>query len=107
VARSATFTLVAYVLAVAFVPSIAFWATFAATCAVECTALPWLSMIAGPGLGILAVVVLAILTYRRAGQFEEGARRRVRFAVLSSILWGWPIAYCVFGMSLPLAQELS
>ena len=64
-------------------------------------------MIAGPGIGIPVVIALAIFTYRKAGHFEEAARRRVRFAVLSSILWGWPIAYCVFGMSLPLAQSLS
>jgi hypothetical protein len=64
-------------------------------------------MIAGPGLGILAVLALAIFTYRRAAHFEEAARRRVRFTVLSSILWGWPIAYYVFGISLPLVQKLS
>jgi hypothetical protein len=26
--------------------------------------------------------------------------------VISSLVWGWPIAYCVFGMTLPLAQKI-
>lgn len=105
--RSERLTLVGYVLAVAIVPSIAFWIAFAITCAVECTALPWLSMIAGPGVGILAVIVIATLVYGRASSFEQAARRRVRLAVLSSIVWGGPIAYWVFGMSLRVAQALS
>ena len=75
-------------------------AAFTATCAVECTALPWLAMIAGPGIGTVRSPWPSLRTARPGG-FEEAARRRVRFAVLSSILWGWPIAVLVFRMSLP------
>jgi hypothetical protein len=95
-----------YVLTVALLPSIVFWAAFAVTCAIECSVLPWLSMIAGPGIVILAIIIVATVIYKQAARYEEGARWRVRFTIISSLIWGWPIAYCIFGMTLPLAQKI-
>jgi hypothetical protein len=106
-ARPPILALVSYGLGVALLPSIACLAAFAATCALECSALPWLSFIVGPCLGILAVVVLAIFIYKKSIQFEADARRVVRIAVLSSVLWGWPAATYTFGFFLWLAQKLA
>jgi hypothetical protein len=64
-------------------------------------------MIAGPGIAILAVVMVGIAIYKRAASLNDGGRWRVRFTVISSLVWGWPIAYCIFGMTLPLAQKIS
>ena len=105
--QSATSTLISYVLCVALFPTVAFWVTFGITCLIECSALPWLSVIAGPGVGVLAVIVSAVVTYRKAAQLEEPTQRWVRIAVLSSVLWGWPVAFFVFGLSLPIAQSLT
>ncbi len=95
-----------YVLTVALLPSIAFWAAFAVTCAIECSVFPWLSMIAGPGIGVLAIISIGIVTYKKAARLDETGQWRVRFLVVSSLVWGWPIAHCIFGMTLPLAQKI-
>ncbi len=105
--RSAFAMQATYVSTVALLPSIAFWAAFAVTCAIECSVLPWLSMIAGPGIAIVAIIATGIVTYRRASRLDETGRWRVRFMVISSLIWGWPLAYCMFGMTLPLAQKIS
>jgi hypothetical protein len=104
--RSAVAMQATYVLAVALLPSIAFWAAFAVTCAIECSVLPWLSMIAGPGIAIFAIIIIGIVTYKKAVRFGERDRWRVRFTIISSLIWGWPIAYCIFGVTLPLAQKI-
>jgi hypothetical protein len=105
-ARSAIFALVLYVLAVAVVPAVAFWATFVVMCRYECVALPYLSVLIGPGIGVACVIVLAIIIYRMAAWFDVDYRRRVHLTVWSSIFWGPPIAYGVFRMSTPLIGPL-
>ena len=105
-ARSAILALVSYVLAVAVVPGVAFWATFVVICKYECVALPYLSVLIGPGIGVAFVIVLAIIIYRIAARFDVDDRRRVHLTVWSSTFWGPPIAYGVFRMSMPLVEPL-
>jgi hypothetical protein len=70
VQRSATATQTAHVLTVALLPSIALWARFAVTCAIECSILPWLSMIAEPGIAILAIIIMGIVIYKKAARYD-------------------------------------
>ena len=63
-------------------------------------------MIGGPGNAILAIIVIGVVIYKKAARLDETGQWRVRFMVISSLVCGWPLAYCVFGMSLPVAQRL-
>jgi hypothetical protein len=105
-AASVKRTVATYVVLVAVLPSALFAASFAGLCAMECSALPWYSLVIGPALGLLVVIAIAVSTFIRAKRFEEHERRIVRAVVLSSILWAGPLASWTFGIILGEIQKI-
>ena len=101
--RSVSSSILLYILTVIFVPTVITWGAFAVTCAIECTALPWASVVIGPGLSILVILAVGIVVWRKANQFAADARRTVRVTVLTSLLWGWPFAFLALIASLDIA----
>jgi len=91
-----------YVLVLALLPSVAVAGVFATLCAIECTALPWLTIVVAPVLALAVIVPFAIKTYRRAEALSDSQRKTIRVLVLSSILWAPCLSFWVFGLLLSL-----
>ena len=96
--------IVTYVALATILPSVIFAATFGALCAIECTALPWYTFIAGPAISLVVLVAVATITYLRASRFEVPERRTIRVLVLTSILWGPIASGMFFSLALMLIQ---
>jgi hypothetical protein len=99
--------LLKYIALVTVLPSLIFAAAFAITCAIECTALPWLAMLGAPLVSLAALLPIAVLTYRRAANLSSRDTRIVRGAVISSVIWGPILATWGFKVCLAMAQRLT
>jgi hypothetical protein len=72
----------------AVMPALVFWATFAVLCARECTALPWVTFVVGPAISAVLGLTSAIAYWIWALRLPTDEKRRIRWLILSSVLWG-------------------
>ena len=101
---SASRAIVRYVVLAALIPVALFALAFAVLCAIECTVLPWYSLIAGPVAGLVALVILGAVNYAGAARFGENDRRTIRILVLTSIFWAPLLAMTVGGIAIGILQ---
>ena len=89
--RSFRWTFLAFVAVGALGASAAFYGTFFVLCAIECTALPWLTFIIGPAVSLVVVlptcIWLGVGSFRAANQLEKRRAAIAKVAVGSSPLW--------------------
>ena len=83
---------VGYVLLVAILPTLLYAASFAALYAIDPITSPGFTLILGSVSAVIALVIVAVITYSRAKRLDERGRRVVTIVLLSSILWAYPVA---------------
>ena len=93
-----------YTLWCVIAPTAIVMVAFGTFCALECTALPWLTFIYAPLIALALMAIVAIVMWLKAGQLAEDERRSVRRHILSSILWGPLAAYAGFAVTLMALQ---
>lgn len=72
-------------------PGVVFWATLAMLCMQECSALPWLTFGIAPKISLLLGIVGCIAYWMWTLRLPGVEKRRTRWYILSSIVWG-PVA---------------
>jgi hypothetical protein len=90
----------------AFMPSAVALITFSVLCARECTALPWLTFVVAPVIGIVLGMLGAIWYWVWAARLPPEDRRGVRWLIVSSVVWGPLVAYVGFGITMLVAQPV-
>jgi hypothetical protein len=91
--------------------SAAFYGAFFVLCAIECTALPWLTFIIGPAVSLLVVlptcIWLGVGSFRAANQLAKPAATVAKVAVGSSLLWLSMLSGMMFMLVLKGMQGLT
>ena len=84
-------TTIAFVLVGALGPAAAFFGAFLVLCAIECSALPWLTFVVGPALLLMAVLPatlwLGVGAFRATRQLAPASVMPAKVCIVSAIVW--------------------